>query len=61
MGVNYLFLTFLSVAQFFPLILKRPWLLYKLKEVGDANMLENLQKTLQNFKIISLLVQEGGG
>jgi len=31
------------------------------KEVGDVNMLENLQKTLQNFKINSLLGQEGGG
>jgi len=27
----------------------------------DVNMLENLQKTLQNFKINSLLGQEGGG
>ena len=33
----------------------------KLKEVEDVNMLENLQKTLQNFKINRLLGQEGGG
>jgi len=62
MGVNSLFPSFLSVAHFFhPLILMRLWLLQKLKEVGDVKMLENLQKTLQNFKINSLLVQEGGG